>query len=133
MTGGALTCLWAQPLDHSRTILESEYVSMPRRFLGIEPYTTLECPCCGAKDVDMHHARICARSGSQVTQHQRLVHAVAKLLKGLAVNYTVEDGVPLAADRDFRMDLVVPAGELKEATMSAYRQKRAHSSRTHVL
>lgn len=26
--------------------------------------------------------------------------------------------LPVAADRDFRMDLVVPAGELEEATMS---------------
>lgn len=36
----------------------------------------------------------------------------------------MEDGVvPFTPDRYFRMDLMIPVGEVKEATMSIYRHK----------
>lgn len=56
-------------------------------------------------------------------RHQPLVHTMAKLLKRLAIKRTVEDGAPFTPEKDFRMDLGVPAGELKEATMSDYHRK----------
>lgn len=91
--------------------------------MGIEPYITPECRCCGAKDADTRHAQ--GRVRRLVTQHQPLVKVIAKLLKRQPVKHTVEDGAPLTVDQDFRMDLVVPAGKLEEeeATKSAYHQK----------
>lgn len=91
--GGAPTYLRAQPFDHTLTILASEYVSMSRRFLGIEPYITRECPRCGAGDMDTRHARMFARSGSQINQHQHLVHTMATVLKRVAVKHIVAGGV----------------------------------------
>lgn len=35
----------------------------------------------------------------------------------------MEDGAPFTAVRDFQIELVIPAGELKEATMGAYRHE----------
>lgn len=60
-----------------------------------------------------------------------LVHAMTKLLKRLATEYTVEDGASFIAERDLRMDLVVPTGELlidethAEPQAATYLQRRS--------
>lgn len=45
--------------------------------------------------------------------HQPLVHAMAKLLKRLAVKHTMEDGTPFTAERGFRTNIAVPTGRLR--------------------
>lgn len=46
------------------------------------------------------------------------MHAMAKVLKRLAMKKMVDDGLPFTAERDFWIDLIVLAEELEEATMS---------------
>lgn len=45
--------------DHARIIPASEYVTISRRFLGIEPYITTVYPCHWAIDVGSDQARTC--------------------------------------------------------------------------
>lgn len=57
---------------------------------------------------------------------------MAKLMKRLAIEHTVEDGKPFTAECDFRMDLDMPAGELREVTTSDYLRKGLLIDVTHV-
>eukprot|EP00904_Undaria_pinnatifida_P000651 jgi/Undpi1/10587/HiC_scaffold_29.g13037.m1 len=69
------------------------------------------------------HARLCHLSGAQVNQHQPLDHALSRTLKGMSIRHQVESGVPFHADRDLRMDIVIAARGLRDATASEYRDK----------
>ena len=75
----------AKPVDSSRVILAPEFLYAGRRFLGMEEFLAIRCPCCGATDADTRHARLCHRSGAQVNQHQPLVHAFFRSLKRMAI------------------------------------------------
>lgn len=48
---------------------------------------------------------------------------MAKLLKRLLMKHMVADSFSFASDQDFRMDLAVSAGELRDASISDYRRK----------
>lgn len=48
---------------------------------------------------------------------------MVKLLNRITIEHMLEDGAPSTVDRDIRMDLVVLAGKLEEATMSTDRHK----------
>ena len=120
---GALACLRAQPFDARLVIPPDEFVRMERRFLGIEPYMTPACPCCGGQDADGRHARKCPWSGAQVRQHTPLVHALSRELKRHGIRHAVEDGSPFTRDRELRMDITVAAGGLSKAPQAAYRNK----------
>ena len=83
----------------------------------------MRCPCCGEAEVNTRHARLCHRSGAQVNQHQFLVHALSHILKSMSIHHQVESRAPFHADRDLRTDIVIEAGELRDATASEYRDK----------
>ena len=56
--------LRARPVDSSRVMQASEFVSAGRRFLGREEFLATRCPCCGATDANTRHALLCHRSGA---------------------------------------------------------------------
>ena len=113
----------ARPADSARTIPASELVTAVERFMGIEEFLAARCPCCGEADVNTRHAQLCHRSGAQVNQHQPFVHALSRTLKSMSIRHQVESGAPSHADRDLRMDIVIEAGGLRDATASEYRDK----------
>ena len=79
---GATAFLRARPVDSARTIPASEFVTAGKRFLGIERFLAARCPCCGEAEVNTRHARLCHRADAQVNQHQPLVHAPSRTLRG---------------------------------------------------
>ena len=93
----------------------TEFVGNGRRFMGIEKHVAVRCPCCDATDVDPRHARICPRAGTQVSQHQPILHAISRTLKRLGVPHQAEIGEPFAADRNLRMGIVVRRRGLRNA------------------
>ena len=119
----ATAFLRARPVDSTRTIPASEFVTAGKRFLGIEEFLAARCPCCGEAEVNTRHARLCHRSGVQVNQHQPLVHALSSTLKSMSIRHQVESGAPFHANRDLRMDIVIEAYGLRDATASEYRDK----------
>eukprot|EP00904_Undaria_pinnatifida_P007452 jgi/Undpi1/3837/HiC_scaffold_16.g07206.m1 len=120
---GATAFLRARPVDSARTIPASEFVTAGKRFLGIEEFLAARCPRCSEAEVNARHARLCHRAGAQVNQHQPLVHALSRTLKSMSVRHQVESGAPFHADRDLRMDIVIEAGGLRDATAPEYRDK----------
>ena len=48
----ATAFLRARPIDLSRVIQASEFVSAGRLFLGMEEFLATRCPCCGATDAN---------------------------------------------------------------------------------
>lgn len=48
-------------------------------------------------------------------------YMLSRVLKCLAVTYTVGHGAPFIAGRDLRMRVVMPAGELANASAAGYR------------
>ena len=105
------------------TVTAAEFVGMGRRFLGIEEHVAVRCPCCDAVDVDTRHARICPRAGAQVNQHQPLLHAISRAFRRLGIPLQVESGEPFTAERNFRMDIVIRRGSLRDAPNREYRDK----------
>ena len=61
------------------------------------------------------HARICPRAGAQVYQHQPLVHAMSRNLKGLGIRHQVESGEPFTTDRNLRINNGARRGFLQDA------------------
>ena len=55
---GATAFLRARPVDSSRVIPASEFVSAGRRFLGRKEFLATRCPCCGVTDANTRHARL---------------------------------------------------------------------------
>ena len=110
-------------MDRARIIPASEFVSVGRRFLGIEEQLAARCPCCEATDVNTRHARTCHRAVAQVNQHQPLVHALSHTFKRLPIRHQVESGAPFNTDSNLRMDIVIERGGLRDATSSVYRNK----------
>ena len=102
-------------MDRARIIPASEFVSVGRRFLGIEEQLAARCPCCEATDDNTCHARTCHRAGAQVNQHQPVVHALSHTFKRLSIRHQVESGAPFNADRNLRMDVVIERGGLRDA------------------
>ena len=51
-------------------------------------------------------------------QHQPLIRTMSWVLKRLGIRHSVKDGVPFLADCDFGKDIVVPAGELWDASLT---------------
>ena len=121
----------SRPTDSLRVIPAAEFVGMGRRFLGIEEHVAVRCPCCEAINVDTRHARICPGAGAQVNQHQPLLHAISGTLKRLGIPHQVESGEPFTAERNFRMDIVIRRGSLRDAPNREYRDKsiRRHPCR----
>ena len=119
----ATASLRARPVNSARTIPASEFVTTEKRFLRIEEFLAAGCPCCGEAEVTSRHARLCHRSGAQVNQHQPLVHVLSRTLKSMSIRHQVESGALFHADRDLRMDIVIEAGGLRDATASEYRDK----------
>ena len=62
---GATACLRARATDSLRFIPATEFVSIGRCFMGIDDNVAVRCPCCDATDVNIQHARICTRAGTQ--------------------------------------------------------------------
>ena len=121
---GATAFLRVRPVDSARTIPASQFATAGKRFLGIEEFLAARCPCCGEAEVNTQHARLCHPAGAQVNQHQPLVHALSRTLKSMSVRrHQVESGAPFHADRDLRMDIVIEAGGLRDATAPEYRDK----------
>ena len=93
----------------------------------IEGFPAARCPFCGEAEIDTRHARLCHRSGAQVNQHQPLVHALFRTLKSISIRHQVERGAPFHANRNFRMDIVVEAGEAVDSpTPLDYEAKMPH-------
>ena len=120
---GATALIRARPVESARTIPASEFVTAGKRFLGIAEFLAARCPCCGKAEVNTRHARLCHRSGAHSNQHQPLVHALSRTLKSMSIRHQVESGAPFHANRDLRMDIVIEAGGLRDATASEYRDK----------
>ena len=119
----AIAFFRARSVDSAKTIPASEFVTARRIFSGIEEFLAVRCPCCGAAEVNTRHARLCHRSGAQVNQHQPLVHALSRTLKSMSIGHQVQSEAPLHANRDFRMDVVIEAGGLQDATTWEYGNK----------
>ena len=111
----------ARPVDSAGNIPTPGFVTAERRFLGMEEFLVVRCPCCGAAEVNTRHARLCHRSGAQVDRHQPLVHALSRTLKSMPIRHQVESGAPCHAYRGVRNDIVIDAGGLRDATASEYR------------
>ena len=94
-----------------------------KRFLGIEEFLAARCPSFGEAEVNTRHARLCHRSGAQVKQRQPLVHALSRTLKGMSIRHQVESGAPFHTGRGLRIDIVIKAGGLKDATALEDRDK----------
>ena len=121
---GATAFLRARPVDSARTIPASEFVTAGKRFLGVEEFLAARCPCCGEAEVNTRHARLCHRSGAQVNLHQPLsARGLSRTLESMSIRHQVESGAPLHADKGLRMDIVIEAGGLRDATASEYRDK----------
>ena len=58
-----------------------------------------------------------------MNQHQPLVHALSRILKSMSIRHQVESRAPFHADRDLRMDIVIEAGGLRDATAPEYSDK----------
>ena len=56
-----------------------------------------------------------------MNQHQALAHALSRTLERMSIRHQVKSGAPFHADRDLRMDIVIEAGGLRDATASEYR------------
>ena len=54
---GAFAFLKERPVDSSRVIPASEFVHAGRCFLGMEEFLATRCPCYGATNANMRHAR----------------------------------------------------------------------------
>ena len=119
-------------MDPARIIPVSEFGSIGWRFPGMEEPLAARCPCCEATDVNTRHARICHRSGAQVSQHQPLVHALFRTFKRLSIRHQVESGAPFNADRNLRMEIVIERGGLRDATLPEYRNKAIRLDVTHA-
>ena len=120
---GATAFLRARPEDAARTIPASEFVTAGKIFRGIEEFLAARCPCCGEAEVNTRHARLCHPAGAQVNQHQPLMHALSRTLKSMSVRHQEESGAQFHADRDLRMDIVIEAGGLRDATAPEYCDK----------
>ena len=55
------------PVDSSKVIPASEFVSAGRRFLGREEFLATRCPYCGATDANARHVRLCRARRSTST------------------------------------------------------------------
>ena len=97
---GITAFLRARPVDSSRVMPSSEFVSAGRHFLGMEGFLATSCPCCRATEANTRHARLCHRSSAQVDQHEPLVHALSRTLERMSILHQVERGAPCNADRD---------------------------------
>ena len=112
-----------RPVDSARTIPASELVTAGKRFLGIEEFLAARCPCYGEAEVNTRHARLFHRSGAQMNQHQPLAHALSRTLKSISIRHQMESGTSSHANRELRMDIVVEAGGLRDATALEYHDK----------
>ena len=111
---GATTLLRARPVDSSRVIPASEFVSSGRRFLGMEESLATRCRRCGATDANARRARLCYRSGARVNHDQLLVHALSRTVKRMSIRHQVESGATFNADRDLRKGICDSRGEAFE-------------------
>ena len=94
--------LRARPVDSSRVIPASEFVSAGRRFLGVEALLATRCPCCGATDANTRHARLYHRSGAQINHHQPLVHALFRTFNRMSIDHPgVDSGAPFNTHREW--------------------------------
>ena len=129
---GATAGLRARPTASLRVIPETEFVGIRRCFMGVEERVAVRLPCCDATDVETRHTRICPRAGAQMTQHQPFLHAISRILKLIGVSHQVESGEPFTAGRNFRMDIVVRRGGLRNARSPEYRDKPILVDVTHA-
>ena len=120
---GATAFLRARPVDSARTIPASEFVTVGKRCMELEEFLAARCPCCDEVEVNTRHARLCHRPGAQVNQHHPLVHALSRTLKSMPIRHQVESGAPFHTNRVLRMDIVIEAGGLRDATASEYRDQ----------
>ena len=58
-----------------------------------------------------------------MNKHQPLVHALSRTFKNLSIRHQVENGSPFHANMDLRMNIVIEARGLRDATESEYRNK----------
>ena len=86
------------------------------------------CLCCGEAEANTRHARLSHRSGAQVNQHQPLVQALSRTLEIMPIRHQVESGAPFHPGRDLRMDIVIEASGLQDATASEYHATNRYSS-----
>ena len=94
-------------MDPARIIPASEFVSIGRRFLGMEEPLAARSPCCEPTDVNARHARTCHRAGAQVNEHQPLVHVLSRTFKRLSIRHQVDSGASFNADRNLSMDIYI--------------------------
>ena len=112
---GATAFLRARPVDPSRAIPASEFVSAGRRFLGpdggVPGDEVPPLSCDGRKHV------ACATVLSIGFAGQLAPAPGPRAL----IRHQVESGAPFNADRNLRMDMVIERGGLRDAMASEYR------------
>ena len=86
----------ARPLDSSKVIPASEFVSTRWRCLGMEE--------------DAH-----------ANEPQPLLHARSRIFEGISIHHQVETGAPCSTGKGRRMDVAIEEGGLRDATASGYR------------
>ena len=94
----------------------------------VEPLLAARCPCCNLVQADTCQARPCTRMSAQVASHQPLIDTISLVPKRLSVAHTAEDGEFFLADRGLQMDIVVPVGELRDASIPASCHKSLKSA-----
>ena len=72
----------------------------------------VRCPSCNVAHADTRNARLCPLESTKVAQYQLRIHTMSRVFELVSIAHTLEDGVPFLVDRDFRIDIVVPVGEL---------------------
>ena len=82
----------------------------------------LGVPAVQRRLVGGQHEYVIDRAG-QVNKHHPLVHALSRTFRIMSIRHKVESGAPFHPNRDFRMNVVIEAGRLRDATTSEYHNK----------
>ena len=102
---------------------------MEQRFLDVELQFAQRCPCCNVVHDDTHRSRVCTRLSVHVTQFKPLIHTMSRIVKGLFIAHTLEDGTSFLAGRDLQKNIcggdprrldpgVLPQGVFIETTLT---------------
>ena len=115
-------------MDPTRIIPASEFVSIGRRFLGIEEPID-EVPLLrsdGCQHASRAHMPPSRRAGKPASSATTVVHALSRTFKRLSIRHQVESGAPFNADINLRIDIVIEreASE-REASETLRRQSTA--------
>ena len=127
---GVVACLRARHVDPTRIIPASEFVSIGRRFLGIEEPID-EVPLLrsdGCQHASRAHMPPSRRAGKPASSATTVVHALSRTFKRLSIRHQVESRAPFNADRNLRMDVMIERGEASETLRRQSTATRRYSS-----